>query len=236
MNLMSVTVAVSLLFGVASAILGGQVVPIGTKTYTVGIRTTANGESFCGGALIAPSYVISSAHCEWRDVEYVTVGSHYINGSEEGVPADGEQIKIEVHHMHPKFDLNATGSPWDFVILKLERPSKFTPVKLPKHGDDKKGVWGTTMGWGVTSTPDGDYSLELKSFPSFVCAGGVAGKDACAGDMGDPLIRENQKGDADDILIGLNSAGYDCGLEGIPRWYSRVTAVLPWINSIINGN
>ncbi|KAF1774628.1 Peptidase S1, PA clan [Phytophthora cactorum] len=198
MNLMSVTVAVSLLFGVASAILGGQVVPIGTKTYTVGIRTTANGESFCGGALIAPSYVISSAHCEWRDVEYVTVGSHYINGSEEGVPADGEQIKIEVHHMHPKFDLNAT--------------------------DDKKGVWGTTMGWGVTSTPDGDYSLELKSvklqvwgdkeckdvfsgvqFPSFVCAGGVAGKDACAGDMGDPLIRENQKGDADDILIGLNS-------------------------------
>ncbi|KAG6944376.1 hypothetical protein JG688_00017113 [Phytophthora aleatoria] len=54
--------------------------------------------------------------------------------------------------------------------------------------------------------------------------------------MGDPLIRENQQGDADDVLIGLNSGGYDCGLEGIPRLYSRVTAVLPWINSIINGN
>lgn len=39
-------------------ILGGEIVPAGTKTYTAGIRTTATGNNACGGTLISSTHVI----------------------------------------------------------------------------------------------------------------------------------------------------------------------------------
>ncbi|KAF4130629.1 Trypsin [Phytophthora infestans] len=140
-------------------------------------------------------------------INYVTVGSHYVNGSQNGVPADGKQIKIASAQIHPQFNINDTDSLWDVAVLKLERPSNYAPVKLPVAGDDKEEM----------------------------CAGGVAGKGAWAGDMGDPLAKESTEGDANDVLIGVNSAGDGCKSQGIPRVYSRVSAALSWINPIING-
>ncbi|KAG7386619.1 hypothetical protein PHYBOEH_008619 [Phytophthora boehmeriae] len=227
-------------------VLGGTIVPSGTKTYTTGLRPTAEGDSFCGGSLIASNLVLTSASCtKFGEINYVSVGTHYRNGTQ-----DGEQIKVESVTNHT--DYNHTSGMYDFAMVKLEKPSKFAPVKLPAADDSdiKPGAWSTVMGWGTTSYPNGTFSYELQGVnvelwgndecapvmaivDTEVCAGGAPGKDSCMGDQGSPLILEKTAGDADDVLVGLSSWGSGCGEAGYPSVYSRVSTALPWINAAI---
>ncbi|GMF59791.1 unnamed protein product [Phytophthora fragariaefolia] len=230
-------------------ILGGGVIPSGKKTYNVGIRSTAAGDTYCGGSLVSPTHVLTTTMCTTHaKPNFVSVGTHYLNGTK-----DGEQIKVLSVQNHT--DFNKTGkSEYDFALLTLEKPSKFTPVKLPKVDDSdiKPGMWSKAMGWGWTSFPNGSASYELQGVglqvwsnddcaqvyvinPTNVCAGGVAGKDSCVADTGGPLIRENGPGDKDDVLIGLVNWGYGCGDEGYPTVYSRVSSAVKWLSSIISA-
>ncbi|EGZ06489.1 hypothetical protein PHYSODRAFT_341747 [Phytophthora sojae] len=49
--------------------------------------------------------------------------------------------------------------------------------------------------------------------------------------VGGPFIKENGRGDADDVLVGLLSGGSGCGVNGSPAIYSRVSSAVPWINT-----
>ncbi|OWZ06272.1 Glucanase inhibitor protein [Phytophthora megakarya] len=237
----------SLLFGISSAILGGEVVPNDMKTYMAGMRTYPNETSFCGGALISPTHVLTSAICDQRGINYVSVGSHNVNGTDVG-----EEIKVKSVQLHPNYNPNVSLA-WDYAIVTLEKPSKFIPVKLASNDSEiQEGMSAIAMGWGITTCEDEYYSLELRSVameawdnmncsevyvdfsPSQLCAGGIANKGTSPGDMGDPLIKENKEGDADDVLLGTNTGGNGCGADN-PNVFSRVTTVLPWINSIVNG-
>ncbi|KAG1686142.1 hypothetical protein DVH05_004609 [Phytophthora capsici] len=226
-------------------ILGGEIVPTGTKTYTAGIRTTPGGNNLCGGTLISPKHVITASHCNsFYDMRWVSVGSHYINGS-----SDGEQIKVVSIMNNPNY---VPGQfPNDFTILELEKPSTFTPAKLAAADDSDfaPGKAATVLGWGYT-TDTGPVSYELRGVEvplwddenctktmdgdnSMVCAGGIAGKDSCEKDSGGPLVLESN---SQDVLIGLSSHGpAHCGTNGAPGVYSRISHVRPWIDSIING-
>ncbi|KAF1789850.1 Peptidase S1, PA clan [Phytophthora cactorum] len=179
--------------------------------------------------------------------KFVSVGTHYLNGTQ-----DGEQIKVVSAQNHTS--LNFSSSTYDFALLTLEKPSKFTPVKLPNADDSdiKPGMWSKAMGWGVTSYPNGSLSYELQGISlevwandecsrvyniddTSVCAGGLPGKDACVADTGGPLIKEKGQGDLDDILVGLVNWGYGCGDAGSPTVYSRVSTAIEWINSVTSG-
>ncbi|KAH7472689.1 Glucanase inhibitor protein 2 [Phytophthora ramorum] len=254
MKVISTVVSASVLIGSVIAILGGQKVPQGTKTYVTGIRSSidpksADDFSFCGGALISPTHVLTTASCTTTAAaNFVSVGAHYINGGE-----DGDEIKVVDIKNHPHFNKDTLAN--DFAVLTLAKPSKYKPVKLPALGgaDIKTGIWATVMGWGLTSAPpNGMGSEELLSLSqqvwanqkcrealksdtidmSQVCAGGVQGQSPCQGDTGGPLIKENAKGDGDDVLIGLVSGGNGCGQKGSPAIYSRVSSALPWISSV----
>ncbi|EGZ06439.1 serine protease trypsin-like protein [Phytophthora sojae] len=230
-------------------ILGGSIIPSGQKTYSVGIRSTAGGDTYCGGALISPTHVLTTTMCtKHAKPDFVAVGTHYVNGTK-----DGEQLKVIQAQNHTDFNKTGNGE-YDFALLTLEKPSKFAPVKLPKADDSdiKPGMWSKAMGWGWTSFPNGSPSNEMQGVnlqvwsnedcsqvyvinPTNVCAGGVAGKDACVADTGGPLIKENGAGDKDDVLIGLVNWGYGCGDEGAPTVYSRVSSALKWVNPIISA-
>lgn len=63
---------------------------------------------------------------------------------------------------------------------------------------------------------------------SFVCAGGVPGKDACTGDGGSPLVCEV---DGRAELVGLVAWGIGCADPGIPAVYVNVRSYADWINA-----
>ncbi|KAG7383747.1 hypothetical protein PHYPSEUDO_003362 [Phytophthora pseudosyringae] len=226
-------------------VLGGETVPTGTKTYTTGIRRTASGNNVCGGTLISPTHVITASHCSSNyDIRWVSVGSHFINGS-----TDGEQIKVVSIMNNPDYESGLF--PNDYAILELAKPSSFTPVKLAAADDSDfaPGKSATMLGWGYTSD-NGTVSYELRGVDlplwddencnttmgtdsSMVCAGGDANKDSCERDSGGPLVLET---DLQDVLIGLSSWGPSpCGTKGAPGVYARISHARPWIDSIING-
>ncbi|OWY97178.1 Glucanase inhibitor protein [Phytophthora megakarya] len=229
-----------------SLVLGGEVVPKNTKTYMTGIRSTVDGNSFCGGSLISPTHVLTTTVCiGTKEPNWVSIGTHYLNGTQ-----DGERIKVIEAKNHTAF--NSTSGSYDVALLTLEKPSKFKPVKLPAANDSDiiPGMWSKLVGWGFTSV-NGHKSYELlgvglkvwdnadcaQIYPldnSMICAGGEVGKDSCDGDTGGPLIKERGPGDADDIVIGLVSWGSECG-AGYPTVFSRVSSALEWINSVMKA-
>ncbi|KAJ8564046.1 hypothetical protein ON010_g7298 [Phytophthora cinnamomi] len=137
----------------------------------------------------------------------------------------------------------------DFVILELERPNKFAPVKLAAvdGSDDKAGEMATTFGWGnnMNETRSNELKHEkqkvasdeecLKHFngdDSVICAGGVSTENTCFswGEWGSPLLKETPNGE--DVVIGLMSWGDDCGATTQLNAFGRVSKARTWIESI----
>lgn len=64
---------------------------------------------------------------------------------------------------------------------------------------------------------------------SFMCAGGEAGKDACTGDGGSPLMcLVSGKW----YVAGLVAWGIGCGSSNVPGVYMNVANYIPWIQQV----
>ncbi|KAG2784175.1 hypothetical protein PC129_g562 [Phytophthora cactorum] len=231
-------------------ILGGSIVKAKAKTYTVGLRTSEDGESFCGGTLVSPIHVLTSSQCTAKNIRWASIGSHYLNGAK-----DGEQIKVASVMNHPNFSVNIDFSD-DFALLELETVSSFKPVKLAAADDSdfKAGATATAIGWGLTGE-NGVMSKELRSVDltlisdkecaqlttiddSMMCVGGVISEGACGGDTGGPLVVESADGGQDE-LVGVVSWSKDnaCGQgPSYPGMYSRVSRARSWIDPIIRSS
>jgi trypsin len=189
--LLAATAAVAQASDIQPLILGGKIVPVGQKTYTVGLRQTATGGAVCGGSLITPTHILTAGHCSGF-ISHASVGSHFISGS-----ADGEVIRIKKDTRHPKY-INDQVLVYDYAIMELERPAKVTPVKLfSADSETFVGKNATVVGWGATSA-GGPSSRELLRvdvavrsdkdckaakirgatiMESMFCAGGIRNKD-----------------------------------------------------------
>ncbi|XP_023324690.1 ovochymase-1 isoform X2 [Eurytemora carolleeae] len=74
---------------------------------------------------------------------------------------------------------------------------------------------------------------RFKMHHGWLCAGGEAGKDACSGDGGGPLVceKENQNGA---VLAGLVSWGVGCGEQGVPGVYTNILSYVNWIQETLS--
>lgn len=109
------------------------------------------------------------------------------------------------------------------------------------------GETATVMGWGTISetgpqsyellrvdvpvVSDADCALLLPIDDTMICAGGELSQDSCENDSGGPLILEGST-DSDDVMLGVVSWGYGCGMEGYPGVYSRVAKARSWIETV----
>ncbi|KAG2783890.1 hypothetical protein PC129_g10459 [Phytophthora cactorum] len=210
------------------------------KGYIAGVRSTKDGANFCTGALIGPSHVLTVASCIPNNIRWVSLGSDSYTGADSG-----EQIKVVAFLVHP----NNTDYQNDFLILELEQESSYKPVVLdPAKTIVKSGMKGGRLGWNDTTAEavQSRYmhsvevqlvsneicSTELKMDETNLCSRGVSATKSCMGDDGGAVIVKKKN---HEVLVGLVSNNEGCGEVGGMSVYSRVSAVRPWIDSIIKG-
>lgn len=161
---------------------------------------------------------------------------------------------------HEEFNLDVNGNN-DIGLIRLSQELEFTfyidRVCLPSlRFRSSPGDEVMVSGWGKSETED-HSSVKQKLYvdvadqqycankfktvrrvikDSQMCAGGQFMKDTCQGDSGGPLMRLVIDGDVQYwVLEGVVSFGYNCGTEGWPAIYTRVTSYLDWIKNNIKN-
>merc|ERR1712228_748573 len=74
---------------------------------------------------------------------------------------------------------------------------------------------------------------KFKLHDSFLCAGGVAGKDTCKGDGGSPLVCPSKYDPNTYIQAGIVAWGIGCGENGTPGVYADVSKATCWIDQVM---
>lgn len=166
-------------------IVGGEIAQPGQFPWQAFV--SPNG-AYCGGALIAPEWVVTAAHCFFEgedgqpkvripdDRFQITLGAQNLTQQEPSQQKLGAAQGI----VHESYDPN--GDDNDIALIRLSQPATLDErvglVPLIAAGEagnlDAPGVLGTVSGWGNTAA-DGEVSDELR----FVALPVVA-QDVCA--------------------------------------------------------
>jgi secreted trypsin-like serine protease len=251
---------------ISSRIIGGTDVTPGRYPYLASLhfRDNITGELYqaCGGSLIAPSVILTAAHC-YHVIDVAMIGLHNLTMAEEA-SHETYNITSEQKVIYPFYD-NVTND-GDFLLLLLDKPSIYAPIKLNADPDiPKRDALLTVMGWGTQETghssliPEeatvetrsnywcnlayqgANLILEMLGSPHYtitenaLCAEGGSKYDSCQGDSGGPLIIKGENSTSD-VLVGVVSWGIGCASaisEILPGVYSRVSSAEYWIEQQI---
>jgi len=172
---------------------------------------------------------------------------------------------VQALNIHPEFDGRNLQNDFavlftseDFVLA-----SHIDTVCLPQADELFDGTTCFATGWGKDKFGSaGQYQVVLKEIDlpvvnnyecqdklrqtrlgqkyklhdSFICAGGVNGKDTCKGDGGSPLVCPSKYDPDTYVQAGMVAWGIGCGEDGTPGVYASVSKALCWIDYAMSCN
>jgi len=229
----------------AQAIVGGSASAEGAQPFMASLQD-GSGFHFCGGSVIASTWVLTAAHCvpdgDASDL-YVVTGRNDLSDTSKG-----QRIKVAQVFVHPAY----ADSTHDAALLRLSSATSAPAVALAGSADDDLEAAGTPVtvaGWGdqlptmglfatnqlrevdlqvVSDDECGQTNLGFDAATG-VCAAALL-KDSCQGDSGGPLfaVKAGRK-----VQVGVVSYGQSCALPKFPGVYSEVNnaAIRSWVTS-----
>ncbi|XP_016965598.2 LOW QUALITY PROTEIN: trypsin beta, partial [Drosophila biarmipes] len=228
---------------IQSRIVGGTSTSVSTTPYIVQLR---RGSNLCGGSLLTERWVITAAHCvKGHSASDFTVraGTNTLDGS------DGVTSSVESIYVGQKFTTKTMNM--DVALLKLSQSLTGTNIGTIAMATTrpKAGATVRIAGWGITREGSTSASKTLEAaqirvvkqkkcrsnyrgkatITKFMICARAAGKDACSGDSGGPVTRNN-------TLVAIVSFGYGCARTGYPGVYTAVAAIRQWANNIMDNN
>ncbi len=212
------------------------------------VPTSEPANSICGGAVVAPTRILTAAHCvdEYPSSRWQVV----VSRRQASNTAVGESVPIARIVIHPLWKNTASGH--DVAVVTLARA-----VSAPAATLATETEWGsavTAMGWGHTDhagNVDSDFLLAtdlatwsdaqcqaavgVNYIPAVnLCAGG-AGSSVCHGDSGGPAMI-TPDGGVNWRLIGVSSwVAYGKCYTDYPSVFAWVSGptLRPWILAAI---
>ncbi|NWW79185.1 GRAF protein, partial [Climacteris rufus] len=216
------------------------------------------GKHFCGGFLVAPSWVMTAAQCLAYKPLTVILGAHTIQKKEESWQTFG----VKEYHRHPDFKSREEGN--DILLLKLDGNATInrhvrTIALQDKHSRCTKG---SVVGWGnekgnvtlreatvtvLSQMQCISYNLALRD--GMVCASsesnGIPGEvSPCSGRRrlqgsfwpgAEQKGQEDPCGDAGDPLVCNRKAYgiFSYRHSSWPGFYTHICFYIQWVNRVM---
>ena len=226
-------------YAAQTRIINGSIIADDNDKWHFIVSYEYNGSLSCGGSLIAPTWVLSAAHC-WQEpltqYDKIAVGSYNLTRQ--------QALGIKRVIVHPDY----AGDNNDIALFELETPvHDIAPVLLDRSSALDAGLESWVAGWGTmvageevfptrlreARTPIVDFRDCNRSYAeltdNMICAGYMeGGMDSCQGDSGGPLISPYHD---QWVQTGIVSWGVGCAVTGYPGIYTKVQNYIAWIES-----
>ena len=126
---------------------------------------------FCGGAVVAPTKILTAAHCvkgaNWAKGGVVVTGATQLL-SDDGDVHGGTPTAVLRQWYHPSYNEDTIDN--DIAVLTLATPVKATPIRMTTSTDTASYDPATAgakaakvYGWGRTSSTNDNVSQTLKT-------------------------------------------------------------------------